>query len=145
MIELRTDDGICPAHVFRPAAAGPWPGVILYMDGIGIRPALFELADRVARAGYYVLLPDLFYRSGAYVAPDPKKLFVDEALRKDWFARHFPTATIDNIMRDTKTFLAHLASQPDVRQPRVGATGYCMGGRMSLAAAGHFPERIVAA
>ncbi len=48
-------------------------------------------------------------------------------------------------MRDTRAFLAYLAAQPDVRQPHVGTTGYCMGGRFSLAAAGHFPDRVVAA
>ena len=48
-------------------------------------------------------------------------------------------------MRDTESFLAYLAAQPDVLQPHVGTTGYCMGGAMSLSAAGHFPDRIVAA
>lgn len=143
-IELATQDGRCPAHVFHPDGAGPWPGVIFYMDGIGIRPALFDMAERLAAAGYYVLLPDLFYRIGP-TSFDAKTLFSDPASREDFMKRVLPSATIANIMRDTTTFLAHLEAEPKVRPGKIGVTGYCMGGRMSFAAAGHFPERIAAA
>lgn len=143
-IEIETRDGRCPSHVFHPRGEGPWPGVILYMDGIGIRSALFEMAERLASAGYYVLLPDLFYRIGPY-SFDAKTLFTDPAQR-EYFTQHvLPMATIANIMSDTSAFLAHLDAQPRVRGGKIGVTGYCMGGRMSFAAAGHFPERIAAA
>jgi carboxymethylenebutenolidase len=142
-ISLHTEDGACPAYVFQPQGSGPWPGVLFYMDGIGIRPALFAMGERLAAEGYYVVLPDVFYRSGPYPAQDPAKLFSDEATRKEWSATFASKASIANIMRDTHAFLAHLAAQPNVRQPRVGVTGYCMGGRLSLAAAAHFPDRIV--
>jgi len=144
-IDIRTDDGTCPAHVFQPAGEGPWPGVLMFMDGVGIRPAMFEIAERLASAGYYVLLPDLFYRAGPYEAPDPKRLFTDEALRKEWFAKFFIKDFADHAMRDTVAFLAHLAAAPNVRQPKIGTTGYCMGGRLSLIAAGRFPDRVAAA
>lgn len=141
-ISIRTADGNCPAHVFHPDGSGPWPGVLLYMDGIGIRPALFAMGERLAAAGYYVLLPDLFYRAGPYVAPDPKKLFTDEAVRNEWRTRFISSINVDYVMRDTRAFLDHLAG---VCPPKVGTTGYCMGGRFSLCAAGHFPDRVVAA
>jgi carboxymethylenebutenolidase len=144
-IQIRTEDGTCPAHVFRPSASGPWPGVLFYMDGIGIRPALFAMGERLAAAGYYVLLPDLFYRSGPYTAIDPKTIFGDATKRAEWLSRFMSLATVANIMRDTRAFLAHLAAEAMVKQPFIGTTGYCMGGRMSLSAAGHFPERIAAA
>jgi carboxymethylenebutenolidase len=144
-LALRTEDGICPTRAFHPDGAGPWPGVIFFMDGIGIRPALFTMAERLAAAGYYVLLPDLFYRAGAYGPLDAKKLFTDEAARQELRTRFLPIATVANIMRDCRSFLDHLAAQPNVRQPKVGTTGYCMGGRLSLCAAGHFPDRIAAA
>lgn len=142
--EIETQDGRCTARVFHPEGEGPWPGVILYMDGIGIRPALFDMAERLASGGYYVLLPDLFYRLGPY-SFDAETLFTDPAQREDFTKRVLPTATIANIMRDTNAFIAHLDAQPQVRNGEIGATGYCMGGRMSFAAAGHFPERIAAA
>ncbi|HEU0031474.1 MAG TPA: dienelactone hydrolase family protein [Kofleriaceae bacterium] len=143
--EIVTDDGTCPAHVFRPAGTGPWPAVLLYMDGIGMRPALHAIAERLASGGYYVLMPDMFYRGGPYVAPDPKQLFADEAMRKAHFAKFFAPDFIDRAMRDTRAFLAFLDAQPDARADRIAVAGYCMGGRLAIVAAGTFGDRIAAA
>lgn len=143
-IEITTEDGACPAHIFTPSAPGPWPAVLVYMDGIGIRPTLLSHCERLAAAGYYTLLPDLFYRSGPYEPQDPKQLFSDPAVRAAWFSKHFPTTTSANIMRDTRAFLDHIAARPDVRPGPIGAVGYCMGGRMALTAAGHYPDRFAA-
>jgi carboxymethylenebutenolidase len=115
------------------------------MDGRGIRPALFELAERIANAGYYVLLPDLFYRAGSYEAPGPNLFTQDPAARKQWFERYISTASHANVRSDTEAFLAFLAQQPQVSGDRIGTTGYCLGGGLSLSAAGHFPERVAAA
>ena len=142
-IELRTDDGICPAHVFRPEQPGRWPGVLFFMDGPGVRPALFEMGERMAGDGYHVLLPDLYYRSG-FPAPG-MALFSDPALLKEWKERVLPTVSIANVMRDMPAFLEHLASRAELPDGRIGVTGYCLGGRLSFAAAGHFPDRIAAA
>ena len=144
-IEIQTEDGKCPAHVYEPEGKGPWPGVLMYMDGIGMRPAVQALGERLAKAGYHVLLPDLFYRAGAYTAPDPKELFGNEAVRKEWFAKMIGKASIEATMRDTRAFLAHFDQAPNVKKGKIGTTGYCMGGRMSLAAAGHYPDRIAGA
>jgi carboxymethylenebutenolidase len=145
MIEIQTEDGKCPAHVYEPDGSGTWPGVLMFMDGIGMRPAVQALAERLANAGYHVLLPDLFYRSGPYTAPRPQDLFSNEAVRKEWWAKISPHGTVANIMRDTRAFLAHFTQVPNVRPGKIGITGYCMGGRMSLAAAGHYPDQIAAA
>jgi carboxymethylenebutenolidase len=144
-IEIRTEDGHCPAHVFRPATEAPWPAVLLYMDGIGMRPALHTLGRRLADGGYYVLMPDMFYRAGAYTAPDPKALFADEAIRKAHFAKFFAPDFLARAMRDTRAFLEFLDEQPDVNARHIGITGYCMGGRLAVAAAGTFGDRVAAA
>jgi carboxymethylenebutenolidase len=136
---ISTEDGDCPAHEFRPDGAGPHRAVLVYMDGLGIRPAMLQLAERIAAAGYHVLLPDLFWRSGPYEPVDAHALFADPAARAAWFQKHVLTTTIGNTMRDTRFFLDHLGAAP------VGVTGYCMGGRMALACAGHFGDRIAAA
>src|SRR5262245_45526748 len=124
---IRTRDGNAPAHIFTPsgsaASARKWPAVLIYMDGRGIRPALFELAERVANAGYYVLLPDLFYRAGAYEAPGPLVFSQDPAARKQWFERYISTANQANVRSDTEAFLAFLAQQPQVSGERIGTTG----------------------
>jgi carboxymethylenebutenolidase len=144
-IEITTRDGRCPSYVYRPAGAGPWPAVLVFMDGIGIRPAVLELGERLATYGYFVLLPDLFYRSGPYEPMNPHTLFADPASRKVLMERFFAFATPGNVMSDAQAFLDFLAAQPDVRPGPVGVTGYCMGAIMSLSAAGTYPDRIAAA
>jgi carboxymethylenebutenolidase len=132
--------------VFRPdIGKGPWPAVLVYQDGRGVRQALFELGQRIASAGYLVLLPDLFYRAGPFTPPDPVQFANDAELRKQWQTKYMATATKSNVRSDTEAFLDYLAEEPDVSSLAVGTTGYCMGGGLSLAAAGNFPERVVAA
>jgi carboxymethylenebutenolidase len=143
-IEIRTEDGICPTHVFTAKGGGQRPAVLFYMDGIGIRPALFEIGERLAEGGYYVLLPDLYYRSG-FSAREGSRLFTDDVIRAEWMKTVLPTVSIANIMRDTTAMLGHLDRLPNVRSEKIGTTGYCLGGRLSLAAAGHFPDRVIAA
>jgi carboxymethylenebutenolidase len=143
-IEIKTRDGICPSFVYRPNGRGPWPAVLVFMDGLGIRPAMCELGERLAKEGYFVLLPDLFYRSGPYEPMDPKTVFTDPEKRKVLMEKFFAKATQANIMSDTRAFLDYLADQPDIKPGGIGATGYCMGGLMALTAAGTYPDRFVA-
>lgn len=144
-ISIRTRDGICRSFVFRPAGSGPWPAVLMYMDGIGIRPAMLEVGERLATHGYFVLLPDLFYRSGPYAPMDPHTVFSVPEQRKVLMEKFFAPATSANVMSDTRAFLDHLAAEPDVRPGGIGTVGYCMGGFLSITAAGTYPDRIVAA
>jgi carboxymethylenebutenolidase len=141
-IQIKTRDGSCPSYVFRPATGGPWPAVLVFMDGLGIRPAMLELGERLASNGYFVLLPDLFYRSGPYEPMNPREVFSDPEKRKVLMEKYFGPATQANIMSDTQAFIDYLALQPDVMPGGIGTTGYCMGGLMSLVAAGTYPDRI---
>jgi carboxymethylenebutenolidase len=143
-LQIETADGYCPTHVYHPTGSGPWPGVIMYMDGIGMRPALMEIAERIANDGYYVLLPNLFYRV-EFDARHGMKVFTDPDLRRDLMTRVMPSASAANVMRDTEALFAHLAAQGVVREGPIGITGYCMGGRLAVYAAGHFGDRIAAA
>ena len=136
-IQIKTRDGNCRSYVFTPNGTGPWPGVLCFMDGIGIRPAQFELAERVAQHGYLVLLPDLFYRAGPYEPMNAKTVFSDPEERKKLMAK-VAVAGAPLIMSDTAAFLDWLDASPDVRKGGVGTTGYCMGGLMSLSAAGTY-------
>jgi carboxymethylenebutenolidase len=143
-VEIETADGRCPSYVFRPSGTGPWPAVLVYMDGVGIRPAMLELGERLATYGYFVLLPDLFYRGGPYAPMDPHVIFSDPEKRKALVAK-VASATPAMVMRDTRAFLDYLAAQPDVRPGGIGTTGYCLGGGLSLTAAGTYPEHVLAA
>lgn len=143
-IEIETPDGTCRASISRPAGRGPWPGVLMFHDGIGYRAAMFEIADRLADHGYVVLLPDLFYRMAPYTAVDPTQLFSDEAVRAAWWNKTQAATSPTKALTDTRSFIDYLVAQPDVRGPHIGTTGYCMGARMSFSAAGTYPENIIA-
>jgi carboxymethylenebutenolidase len=134
-IEIPTDDGVAPAFAFGAPASPP---VLLLSDGIGMRPAMHEMAERLAAAGYHVLVPDLFYRLGPYTPPDPRVLFSDPETRAAW-ARRLGANTADKLLGDIRAYLGHLGDAP------CGVTGYCMGGRLALLAAATFPDRIAAA
>jgi carboxymethylenebutenolidase len=144
-IDIQTKDGTCPSYVYRPSGQGPWAGVLVFMDGVGIRPAMLELAERLASHGYFVLLPDLFYRSGPYEPMDARTVWSDPANRKVLTEKFFIHTTPANMMSDTRAFLDYLAAQPDVKRGGIGTTGYCMGGGLSFRAAATYPDSIVAA
>ncbi len=142
-VSILTADGACPTGVFTPAGSGPWPAAIICMDAGGIRPALSAMAQRLADAGYLVLLPDLFYRYGPYGPLDPMEVF-----KGDFRKIIGPlVATTDNhkAADDIAALLAYLDTRSDVSGSKVGITGYCMGGGLALTAAGRFPDRIAAA
>jgi carboxymethylenebutenolidase len=141
---IRTRDGECPAYVFTPPGVDRHPAVIFYMDGLGIRPTIFEMGQRLAEQGYVVLVPDLFYRAGRYEPVEAKKVFASGDVMG--MIGHLVSST-DNRRagEDTEAFLAYLDSREDIAGTKVGTTGYCMGGAMSLTAAGTYPDRIAAA
>jgi carboxymethylenebutenolidase len=142
-VSIQTKDGICKAWVLKPDEKGSWPGVVFYMDGFGIRPAMIEMANHIAKQGYVVLLPDLYYRYGAYGPYDPK-----EILKGDFRAIIGPImASTDNhkAAEDTAAFLSYLDNRDDVAGDKIGTVGFCMGGGMALTAAGYYPDRVAAA
>lgn len=143
--EIETRDGICPAFFFAPEGEGPWPAVLMYIDGPGMRPAVRELAERLSASGYAVLLPDLFYRSGDYPPVDPKIVFTNPALLKEHRAKFMDLATSPNVMADTRAFLDFLDGRAEVAKGLIGVVGYCMGGRLALVAAGTYPRQIAVA
>lgn len=144
-VKIATADGEARAFVFTPGAGdGPWPAVILFMDAPAIRPALFDMGQRLADAGYYVLLPDMFWRVGPYEPIDLKTITTDEQ-RRAVFGPLMGSTNPEKQMRDTRAFLDFLDKQPQAKADKVGVTGYCMGGGIALRAAGTFADRIAAA
>jgi len=137
-IDIMTQDGTADCHFFQPAGSGPHPAVIFYMDAIGVRPALFDMAERLTDNGYAVLLPNLYYRHGP---AEPLDLATD----RDKIMSMLHSITNAAVMNDTERFLAFLDDQPKILAPKVGCVGYCMGGALSLTAAGTFTDRVVAA
>lgn len=144
-LTISTPDGDCRAWLFTPSSGdGPWPGAIFYMDGVGIRPNMFAMSQRLADAGYAVLLPDLYFRAGDYAPFDPKVLLASDEARKPMMALLGTTSNV-KAAADTEYFLKCLDARPEVKAGPIGTTGYCMGGAISLTVAGTYPDRIGAA
>lgn len=144
-IKILMKDGLADAYVSRPSGPGPWPAVLFFMDGLGWRPALFEMADRLASNGYYTLLPNMFWRSGEFAPFDPKTVFSGGA-EMERLGKIVSAVTDESGADDTETFLQLLEDQAEVRDAqRVACVGYCMGGGLAMLAACTFPDRIAAA
>jgi carboxymethylenebutenolidase len=142
-IDITTADGTCPAHFFTPEGDGPWPAAIIYMDIFGMRPATIAFAARLASYGYAVLLPDIFYRRGAYAPLEPAKAFAGDF--RTYVAEMFAATDKARATADSAYFLETLAARPEVKHGKVGVTGYCFGGGIALTVAGTYPDRIGAA
>ena len=144
-VTIPTPDGDARAYTFTPEGAGPWPAVIFFMDAPAIRPALFQMCERLASNGYYVLLPDMFWRAGPYEPINLREAMKDEETRRAIFGKFMASTDPEKSTRDTGAFLEWLSKQSQVKGTKVGCTGYCMGGGLALRAAGNYPDRIVAA
>ena len=111
-IALPTPDGDARAFTFSPAGEGPWPAAIIFMDAPAIRPALWEMGERLARSGYFTLLPDLFWRAGYYAPINVKEVFADEAKRREVFGKLTGSTSPEKQLVDAKACLDYLAAQP---------------------------------
>ncbi|MFI1422247.1 dienelactone hydrolase family protein [Streptomyces sp. NPDC020731] len=146
-VGIPTGDGTADAYLTHPVDGGPRPGVLLYMDAFGVRPRLRTMADRLAEAGYTVLVPNVLYRSGpAPVAELPE--FIDDASRGRLLRRLMPVVrqlTPERAACDAGAYLRWLAECPAAADGPVAVTGYCMGAALSLRTAGTYPDRVAAA
>jgi len=141
-VEVITPRGAMPTYVHRPAGDGPFPRVLLYMDAPGIRPALFDYAERLAGAGYTAILPDLYYPF------DPSERFDVERMAagdQDEYARMRKlVGQIDDekVIEDTRLVLEAV---PAAEDGEWACIGFCMGGRLGMRAAESFGTEIAAA
>ena len=139
-LALATPDGTMPTFIVRPDRGGPFPVVFMFMDGLGMRDALRDLARRLATSGYYVLLPDLYYRDHV---GEPISLAAPDAMAK--IMKLVRSVTVERAMNDARTALAYAAGDAAARPGPIGVMGYCMGGRLSVAATQAMNDRVVAA
>ena len=145
-LEIKTQDGICDSFVAYPDDRSQYPAVLFLMDAFGPRDWLYEMAKTIAARGYFVLLPNLFYR----VRPAPviqTKFPITAETHAEAFKEIeplFPTLTPELAVRDLGVYLDFLAGHKQVLPGKVAITGYCMGGSLALRAAAHYPERVAA-
>jgi carboxymethylenebutenolidase len=140
-VEIKTPDGTADAYFVHPAA-GKFPGILIWPDIFGLRPAFRDMATRLAESGYSVLVINPFYRTQkAPTAPDHAD-FNDPATRQALMtlAGSLSAATA---VTDAKSFIEFLDKQSAVDKKRkIGTTGYCMGGPFVLRTAAILPARI---
>ena len=144
IVDINTEDGQMETFICRPERGGPFPAVFFLMDAHGIREELRDMACRLATVGYYVLLPNLYYRAGRDTIFGPDVL--QEGSTEHTRMRAVRTKmTIPPVMRDIAAMFAFVDRQDAVTQGPVGCHGYCMSGPYALAAAARYPDRIAAA
>jgi carboxymethylenebutenolidase len=144
-IEIPMPDGaVAEAYVARPTGdSTEHPGVLFFMDAIGLRPRIEEMAQRIADWGYVVLAPNVFYRDGSAEDLAPKGDLTEPGAREEFFKGVMPRVkglTSDKAERDIPVYLEALRGLPGVNEGAVGATGYCMGARLAIRSANLDPE-----
>ena len=142
-IDIPTADGHVTTFITHPEGDGPHPLILFYMDAPGIREELRDMARRFAAAGYCVMLPNLYYRSGV-MEIGPLSRDPESPERKRMFAL-MESLSIDKIMHDTDALLAHAKTMPNVNSEAIGCVGYCMSGQYAINAAARYPGRVAAA
>lgn len=141
-LEIRTGEGAARAWAWR-GGEGPRPGVLLFVDAFGVRPVMQEKAARLAGLGYDVLLPDVFYRAGAYPPFDKVTVWTDPPERARLMAL-LGSLTPDRVRADAAAYLDALVAR-GARPDRLATWGYCMGGRLAVLTAALHPDRVRAA
>ncbi|MCZ4563874.1 dienelactone hydrolase family protein [Rhodococcus sp. IEGM 1401] len=146
-VQIPMTDGAADAFVTYPDGDGPHPAVLLYMDIFGVRPVLEAMARELAEHGYYVLVPNLFYRHGPAPVVELPEL-IDSESRPALVEKLMPLLaehTADRARADAEDYLAFLDEQPAVGAGKVAVVGYCMGGVLAIRTAAAFPDRVSAA
>ncbi len=143
-VDIRTPDGTADTYFVHPAR-GASPGVLMWPDIFGLRPAFREMARRLAESGYAVLVVNPFYRKQrAPTAPEHPN-WDDAATRNPLIALH-DSVSDEMAVTDAKAFVGWLDSQGAVDpRRRMGTLGYCMTGPFTMRTAAALPERVGAA
>ncbi len=145
-VEIKTPDGTCDAAFIHPTT-GSHPGVIIWADAFGLRPAMRDIGKRIAAEGYSVLVPNPFYRKAK--AP----VFDAAGMASFSFQNQADMAKLQPLMasinaegaaeKDAAAFVAFLDAQKEVNKAKkIGTQGYCMGGPLVLKTAAAVPDRI---
>ena len=143
-VSIKTPDGTCDAAFIHPAT-GSHPGVLIWTDAFGLRPAMRDIGKRIAAEGYSVLVPNPFYR----VAKAP----VFDSASSFNFQNQAEMAKLQPLMgsvnapgaaeKDAVAYIAFLDAQSQVNKAKkIGTQGYCMGGRLVVVTAAALPDRV---
>jgi carboxymethylenebutenolidase len=142
-VEIPTKDGATTTFIVHPERDLPAPVILFFMDAPAIREELRDMARRLATVGYYVMLPNLYYRRGVLELKDLPPLAEAEA-RERMFDL-MGSLTIPMVMHDADALLEFAGRDPAASPGPAGALGYCMSGQYAINVAARHPARIAAA
>ncbi len=135
-IDISTDDGAMNTFITHPEEGDAHPLVLFLMDAPGKREELHDMARRLGTAGYYVMLPNLYYRR-------VREYRIEESSREEMFS-HMDSLSNQMVIADIKKLIDFAVSDGAARTDKIGCMGYCMSGPFAFAAAAAFPEQIAA-
>ncbi len=140
-IGIQTADGIMDTFICHPEEGGPFPAVIMYMDAPGIREELRDMARRIGSVGYFVLLPNLYYRSGREgdYGFDLSRIRSDDSEREKMFDV-MRTLTNAGVVADTRPILDVVRNENQAAAGPVGCVGYCMSGQFVISVAAAYSD-----
>lgn len=143
-IQIKTPDGMAEAYFVHPAA-GKAPAVLVWADAFGLRPAFKQMGKRLAESGYAVLVPNPYYRTAKMPAL-PEGLDFAKPDDRAQIMKLMSTLSAETNLTDAKAFVGYLDGQGAVDTKRkMGTTGYCMGGPMTMRTAAAHADRVGAA
>jgi carboxymethylenebutenolidase len=142
-VEIATKHGVATTFIVHPEREGPHPVVLFFMDAPAIREELRDMARRMATAGYYVMLPNLYYRRGVLELKDLPPL--PEAESRARMFDLMGSISIPLIMSDADALLNFADLDPAASKGKIATVGYCMSGQYAIAFAARYPDRVGAA
>ena len=136
-IPLVTPDGKMSAFTTRPDEGGPFPVVFFYMDAPGKREELHDMARRIATTGYFVVLPNLYYRWKEHFELD----FKTGSNQDEMFGLMYKLSNA-MVVSDTQAMIDYVEEADSADASRIGCVGYCMSGPFSLVVAAAYPDHV---
>ncbi|HEX2815613.1 MAG TPA: dienelactone hydrolase family protein [Phenylobacterium sp.] len=143
-VDIPTKHGATTTFIVHPERDGAHPVVLFFMDAPAIREELRDMARRIASAGYYVMLPNLYYRSGVMELADLPPPATPEAGRARMFEL-MGSITIPLVMDDGDALLEFADRDPAASKGKIATLGYCMSGQYAISFAARYPDRVAAA
>lgn len=143
-VQIPTADGHSNGSLHIPEGAGPHPGVVIFPDAGGLRDTFRQMGDQLAELGFVALVPDIYYRAGDWAPFDMATVFSDQTERAR-LGGLMGSLSNEAIIADARGYAEFLLNRPEVSGTAIGTTGYCLGGRMSIIAAGGLGDTIAAA
>ena len=143
-INAKTLDGVADCEFYAPDESGQWPGVIMYPDVLGTRPAFRHMARCLVGDSFAVLMPNFYYR----VSKVPVFSFTPAFGEENTVARLGelrPTQMPDLVARDVGPYVDALLAQPQVKKGKIGTVGYCMTGSFAMRTAAAMSDNVAVA